>query len=82
MEFIRDIFVKLNDLIEPFLGPIIDKIAQFFGSGEYSVITLLMFFGVIIFLIGIIRWVKKTPKFFVTLLVLVAIVVILWILSR
>ena len=82
MGFIRDLFVKANDFLQQYMAPIIDKINQFLTSEEYAVIGVIGFFVALLVLIGLFRWLRKAPKFFFIVLILFAIVVVLWIVSK
>ncbi|HHX80283.1 MAG TPA: hypothetical protein GX692_04375 [Acholeplasmataceae bacterium] len=75
MEKIYELLEKANAFSEKVIGPIIDKIVQFISSGEYTAIGIIGVFISLVFLIGILTWIKKTPKlFFLVLLVFGALV--------
>ena len=75
MEKIYELLDKANAFSEKVLGPIIDKIVQFISSGEFTAIGIIGVFISLVFLIGILTWIKKTPKlFFLVLLVFGALV--------
>lgn len=75
MEKIYQLLEKANAFSEKVIGPIIDKIVQFISSGEYTAIGIIGVFISLVFLIGILTWIKKTPKlFFLVLLVFGALV--------
>lgn len=82
MGFIRDLFVKANEFLEQFMAPIMDKIITFLSSEEYLIFGLIVFFLFLLLLIGLIRWLRKTPKLFFVILIICAAVVALWIVSN
>jgi ABC-type bacteriocin/lantibiotic exporter with double-glycine peptidase domain len=82
MGFIRDLFIKANDFLKQYMGPILDKINQFLQSEEYAVIGVIGLFVVILVLIGLFRWLRKAPKLFFIIVILFALVVVLWVVSK
>jgi len=82
MEFIRSLFEKGNKFCEPYLGKVVEFLKNFFNSNEYFIIGLILVFIAIILLIGLFKFLFKTPKLFFTLLIIVGIVVGLWFLSK
>lgn len=82
MGFIRDLYEKGNAFLEPYIGKIIDFISNFFASGEYLVLGCILFFLTIVILIGLIRWLRKTPKLFLFFLIIIGIIVALGIFSQ
>ena len=49
---------------------------------EYLVIGAILFFVTFVLLVGLIRWLRKAPKLFFFILILVGIVVTLGLLSK
>jgi hypothetical protein len=82
MGFIRDLFIKANDFLKQYMGPILDKINQFLQSEEYAVIGVIGLFVVILVLIGLFRWLRKAPKLFFIIVILFTLVVVLWVVSK
>lgn len=82
MAFIRDIIEKGNNFLEPYISKVVDFITNFLGNGEYLVIGAILFFVTLVLLVGLIRWLRKAPKLFFFILILVGIVVTLGLLSK
>jgi hypothetical protein len=70
MEKIYELLDKANAFSEKVLGPIIDKIVQFISSGEFTAIGIIGVFISLVFLIGLLTWIKKAPKLFFFILLL------------
>lgn len=82
MGFIRDLFVKANDFLQQYMAPVLDKIIQFLSNEEYAVIGVIGLFTAILILIGLFRWLRKAPKFFFIVLIIFALAVVLWLVSK
>ncbi|MDD3999402.1 MAG: hypothetical protein PHX62_00715 [Bacilli bacterium] len=75
MEKIYDLLAKVDQIIGKFLGPIVEKLKLFFDSEEYTAMAAIGVFLGIVILVGLITWVKKTPKFFFFILIVLGAVV-------
>lgn len=71
---------QINEKFTNFFRPIWDKIVQFVSKGEdyyllYGVIVVLL---ILLILPGLFAHLKKAPKFFVFLIILLGAVVAIW----
>lgn len=82
MGFIRDYFVKANDFLRGYFAPIIDKIVQFLQTEEYAVIGVISLFVGLLILIGLFRWLRKTPKLFLFIVIIFALVITLGLVTK
>jgi len=82
MGFLRDLFVKANDLLQQYMEPVVDKIIQFLQSEEFAVIGIIGLLAGLLVLIGLFRWLRKAPKIFFIVVILSATIIVLWILSK
>lgn len=74
MEAIKDIIVKANGFLEPYVAKIID----FLSKGYTLVYGVIVLFLAILVLAGLIAMLKKTPKLFAFIIILLGIVVAIW----
>jgi hypothetical protein len=82
MDFIRDLFTKLDAKIGGYLNPILAKIAAFLESGRTTVIAVIMVFMAIVVLIGLFRWLRKAPKMFIFAVIVFGLVIGAWVISK
>ncbi len=75
MEKIYEILAKADQIAGKLLEPIINKLIQFFSSGEYTAIAAIGLFLALIILVGLITWIRKAPKLFFFLLLVFSAVV-------
>lgn len=71
---------KINDILRPFLEPILNKVVDFIQGNKFLALAGILLFLALVFLVGFIRWLRKAPKLFVFILILCAIAVTLGIL--
>lgn len=82
MGFIRDLFEKVNEILSNYMEPPLMKISEFLSSGEYLIYAIIGLFLFLLIIVGLIRWLRKAPKFFITLIVIFGLVVGAWIISK
>lgn len=70
----KDFFVRTFDKADQFvskvIGPVIDKIVEFFQRGTYTIYAVIGLFLSIVILIGLIRWLFKGTKSFIVLAII------------
>lgn len=76
-KFISEIFNKSDSFFQKYLGNILDKAYNFF-KGNYTVLAIVLFFVGLIFLIGFIRWLVKSPRLLFFVFFLLGIVIVIW----
>jgi hypothetical protein len=69
MNQIKELISKANDFAGEILEPILQKIFDFLLKGEYVVVGIICVFLALVILIGLITWIKKTPKLFFFILI-------------
>lgn len=78
MDAIKNFVTNINDKLGAILEPILQKIADFLEKQYYLVYGAIALLLVFLVLPGLFTMLKKAGKFFIFLLVLLAIVVALW----
>lgn len=82
MGFIRDFFEKINEILSVYMEPFLMKISEFLSSGEYLIYAIIGLFLILLIIVGLIRWLRKAPKLFITLVVIFGLVIGAWLISK
>lgn len=82
MGFIRDFFEKINEILSVYMEPFLMKISDFLSSGEYLIYAIIGLFLILLIIVGLIRWLRKAPKLFITLVVIFGLVIGAWLISK
>jgi len=78
MEAIKTFLGNITDQINAVIQPLWDQLLSFLGQGMYVLYGAIAIVLAILILAGLIACFKKIPKFFFTIVVLLAIVVAVW----
>lgn len=71
--FISNIFDKANNMVEPYVAPII----KFLSNAEYIVVALILLGLILLVIPGLFAYLKKATKLFVFLLIVFGIIFLL-----
>lgn len=82
MGFIKEIFTKVDGILNTYMQPIVDKVVAFLTNGSNTVIAVIGVFAALLILIGLIRWLRKAPKLFIFVVLIFGLVVGAWVISK
>ncbi len=74
----KDFFVNLNDKVSSFIEPLWNKVVSFVSKDYYVVYAAISILLAILVIAGLFAVLRKAPKFFFLVLILLGIVVALW----
>ncbi|HNZ50060.1 MAG TPA: hypothetical protein PK087_00195 [Bacilli bacterium] len=78
MDFVKELFEKGDAKVGPILDPIVTKITEFLSNTGDTALALILLFTGILILVGLFAWLRRTPRFFLFVLILFGIVVGAW----